>query len=661
MFQRFAEVALRLPLRKTFTYSVPEEFDGVLATGWPVRVSLRGRTEDGLIVSLHTNAPAFKVLPIEGIGTGPILSEEQIALGVWMSEHYLAGLGECLFKMFPSGKRPAKQRSTGKTTGSTRPVLNDQQQHTFDAISMDIGKTERLRPPVHLVHGITGSGKTEIYIRLITVCLEARLGAVLLVPEIALTVQLIGRLREVFGQKLVLLHSALRKSERLRGYLDLLHGEKHIAVGTRSAVFAPVQNPGLLILDEEHDGSYKEHSAPRYHARQVAYHRAATNGAVLVLGSATPSVETRYMAESSPGFAYHVLTGRATGAELPAVSLVQFTSPDSPLSGDLLRELERTVRAGHQALLLLNRRGYQPFQYCSACASSLQCPNCSITLNLHRDGRLVCHYCSLSRLADGRCDRCSGPVRRMGAGTQKLEEFLLNLYPDWRIERLDTDSAARVGVTEQAVERLLRGELDVLLGTQMIAKGLDAPNVTLVGVLQADLGLSLPDFRATERTFALLTQVAGRSGRGQHSGQVLFEVQNAQSVTIRQAAAHDYGAFYQQEIALRRQALYPPFCRLIRLLCRSETRQHAVAGAATVAAALEEAYSLVGPAARPLLLGPAPAPLERLHGQFRVHVLIKTTRIGDVRAVLAERIDGIRAALAADTHLEVDFDPTDLS
>ena len=660
MFQRFAEVALRLPLRRTFTYSIPDSLAD-LAPGWPVLVDLRGRREEGLVVSLHSNAPDFKTLPIEAMGPNAVLNSEQLALGGWMSEHYLSGLGECLFKMFPSGKNPARARLRVAPAETPRPTLNEQQQAAFDRIRSELGPHERLRPPVHLLHGITGSGKTEVYMRLIQACIEGDQGAVLLVPEIALTVQLISRLREVFGEDLVLLHSALRKSERLRGYLDLLHGKKRIAVGTRSAVFAPVAGPGLFILDEEHDGSYKEHSAPRYHARQVAYHRAAMNGAVLVLGSATPSIETRYMAENAPGFAYHILTDRATGAALPKVDLVRLANPDTPLSGDLLRELEKTIRSGHQALLLLNRRGYQPFQYCAACQASLQCPNCSVTLNLHRTGQLMCHYCGLSRLADGRCDRCSGPVRRLGAGTQKLEEFLLNLYPDWRIERLDTDSASRVGVTEQAVERLLRGDLDILLGTQMIAKGLDAPNVTLVGVLQADLGLNLPDFRAGERTFSLLTQVAGRSGRGEHSGRVIFEVLDVQSPTVLQAAQHDYAAFYAHEIALRRLALYPPFCRLVRLLCRSPTREHAAAGAAQVAAALDEAYRPGDLASRPLLLGPAPAPLERLHGQYRYHVLIKTSRMGDVRAVLSARVDALRAGLPSDTHLEVDFDPTELS
>lgn len=662
MFERYAEVALRVPLRKTFTYRIPAELVETCLPGVRVEVELRGRQEEGIVTATHGNAPDFALRDVAKVmGSGAVLTEDQLRLGEWLSDQYLAGIGESLFKMFPAGKRPAARKPTGRPKPSARPELNTEQQAAFDAISADLTSHPAPRtPPVHLLHGITGSSKTEVYIRLILACRELGRSAVLLVPEISLTVQLISRLREVFGSELVLLHSALRKSERLRGYLDLLEGHRHIAVGTRSAVFAPLSEVGLFILDEEHDGSYKEHSSPRYHARQVAYYRASQSGAVMVLGSATPALETRHHAEAHKGFSYHRLSKRATGATLPSVELVRISNPDVPLSGDLLLALEKTIGAGEQALLLLNRRGYYPFQYCPNCEASLQCPNCSVTLNLHRDGRLVCHYCSFMRKADGHCDRCHGPVRKLGSGTQKLEEYLLNLYPKWRIERLDTDSAGRVNAVEGAVNRLLEGELDILLGTQMIAKGLDAPNVTLVGVLQADLGLNMPDFRAGERTFSLLTQVAGRAGRGERGGRVILEVLNPGNPVVQHARAHNYEAYYAEEIELRRNALYPPFCRLIRLLCRCESEEHARFGAAVVARHVEGAY---GPSAaqRPLILGPAPAPLERLHGQYRHHVIIKTTDLPAVRTVLQEGIAKIRAELPSDVYLEVDFDPTDLA
>ncbi len=661
MFQRFVDVAVRLPVHQAFTYELPAHLSDSVELGQLISVTLRGRPEEAIVTAIHQNAPGFATRSVdETISQGSLVSEEQIQLAAWMSEQYLAGPGECLFKMFPSGRRPGKLRAV-KTPEATRPALNADQQKAFESIAGHLAARSSERPPVHVLHGITGSGKTEVYIRVIRKARELGRGAVLLVPEIALTVQLIARLREVFGDELVLLHSGLRKSERLAGYLALLRGERAIAVGTRSAVFAPVANPGVFILDEEHDGSYKEHSAPRYHARQIAYHRAETNGAVLVLGSATPAVETRYHAEHSQDFFYHPLPKRATGAPLPPVSIVRLPAPDVPISGELLRELESTIGAGHQALLLLNRRGYHPFLYCAACSKSIQCNNCSVTLNLHRDGRLVCHYCGLTRAGNNRCDTCGGPLRRLGSGTQKLEEYILNLYSEWRVERLDSDSASRANVVETAVGRLLAGELDVLLGTQMIAKGLDAPNVTLVGVLQADLGLSQPDFRAGERTFALLTQVAGRAGRAEHRGRVIFEVLNPKSPVVEQAARHDYGEFYAQELAMRRAALYPPFCRIVRLLCRSAEQEHASAGASAVAAILEEVYRSATPPTRPLMLGPAPAPLERLHGQYRMHVVLKTTNLAEVRRVIAGQWDRMRAQLRADAYLEIDFDPTDLS
>ncbi|MEQ9362850.1 MAG: primosomal protein N' [Leptospirales bacterium] len=698
MFDLFADVAVRLPLTDLFTYRVPEELVERIEAGKRVQVSLRNVPEEGLVCRLHRHPPDFATLPIQKlIDTEPALNDDQLRLGAWMADYYLAGPGECLFKMFPGGKRnpPRMADSKRRKAGDVQDFapahdLNAAQASVFDAVLQDFEAGAGRRPRTHVVHGITGSGKTEIYIHTLLEALRRGRGALLLVPEISLTVQLIERLQAVFGDELALLHSALSGGDRRSAYMHVLRGDKRIAVGTRSAVFAPVQNPGVIILDEEHDGSYKEHSAPRYDARQIAHKRAADHGAVLLLGSATPRIETAYAArvmQDQTGFVYHSLGERATGAELPPVRRVKIASSQTPITGELLHEIDLNLKAKQQSILLLNRRGYNPFVYCASCETTQSCPNCSVALNLHKNQRLVCHYCAYTRPYRGACETCGGPAKPVGSGTQKLEEYLLNLFPNARLERLDTDAAAKRNTVRDCIARLIAGEIDILLGTQMIAKGLDAPGVTLVGVLQADHGLAMPDFRSAERTFALLTQVAGRAGRGELKGRVIFECLNPENPVIVNAARQEYEAFYREEITNRDAAVYPPFCRVIRLLYRSDDderaraamerlhlrlsrrllaavgaplpgatagREGASGGAVTARTRLESTRELA------TILGPAPAPLEKLHNQYRHHMILKTLHMKRVRQILAELLPGERARSRDRLHLEVDLDPVDL-
>ncbi|MCB1326116.1 MAG: primosomal protein N' [Spirochaetales bacterium] len=655
MFDRFADVAVRLPVAGTFSYQVT---DPDVRVGSRVRVPFRGREEEGIVCSLSDNADVEEVLPLGSpLEPYPIVSADQIDLAFWMADYYLAGPGECLFKMFPPARRyPALERAEAPSSREFRTGhrLNEIQKSIFDAISA-VPAAQGATVPVHVVHGVTGSGKTEIYIHLMRAALGGGQGALMLVPEITLTVQLIERLQSVFGEELALLHSGLRAAERARAYVDLLAGRRRIAVGTRSAVFAPV-TPGIIILDEEHDGSYKENSAPRYDARQVAYRRAEKQSCPLVFGSATPRLESAYRARNGlAGHHYHLIERRATGAGLAPVEIIQAPVGQAPISGPLLAALEATYKRAEQSILLLNRRGYYPIVIGEEDHLPETCPSCSVSLNLHRDQRLVCHYCGYARPFDGRT--ASGArARPLGSGTQKLEEYLLGLYPEMRIERLDTDVATRRDVVQDCISRFLAHEIDLLLGTQMIAKGLDAPRVTLVGVLQADHGLYMPDFRAGERTFALLTQVAGRSGRGEFAGRVLFECLNPDNPVLERAAAQDYEAFYRAELPARREAFYPPFCRILRVLVRGKDEGRVIDSIDRVFNALSRVLT----AGQATLLGPAPAPIERLHDQYRHHVLLKTTRMGSVRRLLAPVIGDLRRALQTGVHLEVDFDPVDL-
>lgn len=663
---------MRLPLNQTFTYRIDDEQKSRLLPGMRIVVPFHGKNEEAIALTLHNQPVDYETYAVqEIIDDEPVLNSTQLELGIWISEYYMAGTGETLFKMFPVGKRkPARRNRNPADISETKKqlthTLNEEQQQIYDLIikDMNFGNGERGEvTPVHLVEGVTGSGKTELYIRLLLSALEQNKEAILLVPEISLTIQLVERLRAIFGEELALLHSGMKNSERFASYMSLIRKEKRIAVGTRSAIFAPLENIGLIIIDEEHDSSYKEHSSPRYDARQAALKRAGNSAGVLVLGSATPRVESRYLAVNhmkTGEFQFHAhrLKKRATGASLPHVRIIQAPPDDIPFSGSMAREIELNLKNGEQTILLMNRRGYAPFLYCEKCKKAVSCPRCSVTLTYHMDGRAVCHYCGFTEHNSDRCGVCGGPLKKRGTGTQKLEDYLLNLFPRARIERLDTDAARDGAILQEVITRLIDGELDILVGTQMIAKGIDAPNVTLVGVLQADSRIALPDFRAYERTFSLLTQVAGRAGRAEKPGRVLMEALNPEGELLQLASRQDYDTFYNEEIVTRREMQYPPFLRLIRLLYRSEERNVAEQHMMELAGALQKVLEKKGSVDSHTILGPVPAPIERMNEKFRFHIIIKTKRMKELRNILAELLPRFRGK--NDSYLEIDFDPVDL-
>lgn len=663
MFDLYADLLFSLPLERPFTYRVPPDLAGRCCVGMRAIAPLQGRREEGVVVELSRNTPPFETLDLEEFPDAePIVTTEQIDLARWMADQYLCAPGEALFKMFPA---PTRIKGIQKRSLIGRPAhdLNDEQRAVYDAILPDLDNLPGTAKS-HLIHGITGSGKTEIYIHLIHTALGRGRTAMLLVPEISLTVQLIARLREVFGDEIALMHSGMRPAERFASYCSLMSRERRIAVGTRSAIFAPLANPGIIIMDEEHDSSYREHSTPRYDARQIAHERVRRAGGVLIFGSATPRVEICYRAMRSEirSIDYHRIRNRATGASLPDVRIVESGSSDIPATGIVLNEIDKNYKNKEQSIILLNRRGYAPYRYCPGCNESTQCENCSITLTLHSDGRLVCHYCGHSHRDDGRCTKCGDETRRLGAGTQRLEEYLLARFPDLRLERLDTDSVKGKNV-EESIRRLLEGELDILVGTQMIAKGIDAPNVTFVGVLQADQGLHMPDFRSGERTFSLLTQVAGRAGRGERRGRVIFEALNPETPILQMAAAQDYDAFFQSEIQNRYEAWYPPFCRIVRLLVRSVSSMEAERHTEDILRRLRHYEAeFTAPDGRVLtaILGPVPAPIERLHRKYRWHIVLKTTMMERLRVILKKEMAEFKKGLDEEAYLEIDFDAVDL-
>ncbi len=642
MFQRFADVWPGLPIAESFTYRVPGSMIEAVRPGTIVRVPFRGKIEMAVVVREHGEEPSIKTEEISWAGP-VVVNERQIDLAAWVSRQYFSGPGEAIFKMFPDPPaRRGAQKNKKDQEFKTAHTLNAEQRAAFDAISSSRG--QELARRIHLLEGITGSGKTEVYIHLIESVLRSGGCAMFIVPEISLTIQALARLRAAFGDEIALLHSGMRPAERWQSYESLLTGRRRITMGTRSAVFSPLA-PDLIIIDEEHDGSYKEHSAPRYDARSVALEIAKREGSIVVLGSATPRLESRSAAQR------HVLSSRATGADLSQVEIVPAT--ESHLSPTLFAAMKEALSRKERVLLLLNRRGYFPYLYCKTCRKTIECPNCSVTLPLHRDGILKCHYCGYSRRDDGKCDRCASPVKRLGMGTQRMEEVLLGLFPEARVERIDTDSARGTAV-QDCIARFLSGEIDILVGTQMIAKGLDSPDVTVVGVLKADQGLAMPDFRSAERTFALLTQVAGRAGRGAKQGRVFFEALDAEHPILELARHQDYEAFYSREIEDRREAEYPPFCRLIRLLVRSEDEARSEQEADRLHAMLEAVAD-----SETKILGPAPAPIYRVNEQYRNHILIKTRDFERVHDRLAEILPEFRRTLKKG-YLEIDVDPVDL-
>jgi len=531
-------------------------------------------------------------------------------------------------------------------------------------------------PPgaAYLLHGVTGSGKTLVYIELLReIVLRRGRGAIVLVPEIALTPQAVDRFRAAFGERIAVLHSGLGDGERYDAWRALRSGAKTIAVGARSAVFAPVRELGAIIVDEEHEGSYKNGETPRYHAREVALVRAREEGAVVVLGSATPSLESWLNAQGGK-YTLLSLPERVADARLPQVEVVDLrraarpaarVEPAEPFRRVFSESLEAAMgerlQRGEQSILLLNRRGFAAFVQCDACGEVIACPNCSITLTYHRNPeRLVCHHCRHEQPMPAQCPRCGGAtVRQRGLGTQQAEKLLVERYPYARIARMDVDTTSGKWAHSEILDRVGRGEVDILLGTQMIAKGLDFPNVTLVGVIDADVGINLPDFRASERSFQLMSQVAGRAGRGAKGGEVIIQTRAPSHHAVRCALTHDYLTFVREELSGRRDPVYPPFTRLANVIV-SGLEEAPVADLAIKAGkwmrALLETQRVPGIT----IIGPAPCPVERVKRRWRWHLLVKAEHVGPMTAVLRYLAEKFEVPSRGEMRIAIDRDPVQL-
>jgi primosomal protein N' (replication factor Y) len=536
--------------------------------------------------------------------------------------------------------------------------LNPHQQDAFDKIRTAIDAKQF---QTFLLEGVTGSGKTEVYLRAIDVALGSGRSALMLVPEIGLTPAVAGQFYHRFGERVAILHSAFHDSERAQEWRRIRSGQALVVVATRSGIFAPVRGLGLIIVDEEHDQSYKQQETPRYHGRDVAIVRARDAGAVVVLGSATPSLESRYNADRGK-YRHLLLPERIENRPMPKVALIDMrdefleTRKQATFSRALIDAVTERLENREQAMLLLNRRGFSSFAACRACGERVECPNCSVTMTYHRrDRRMLCHYCNWSAKVPERCPKCdSDYMQFIGLGSERLEDELHTAFPRARIARLDRDTVGGKRDYETILAAFRAGDYDLLVGTQMIAKGHDIPNVTLVGVVNADLGLGLPDFHSAERTFQLLTQAAGRAGRGDTPGIVLIQTINPDHYAMKCAAAQNYEAFYSKEIEFRRMMSYPPYTALANVVVRGAREADALEHSTALARRLQP------PPEGLKVIGPAAAAIARVKNEYRYQMLLKSASRKVLNQTLRELLQFAMAEKWNPANLAIDVDPVTL-
>lgn len=598
-------------------------------------------------------------------------ASKQQELQAYLLEHPEAGLLKDLRKQFgpatvkvfldraillPEEREVDRAQSYfDKVASQSALTLNAQQATAVAAITSQIGQESK----PFLLEGVTGSGKTEVYLQVIDEALQRGKTAIMLVPEISLTPQVTNRFIARFGDQVAILHSGLSDGEKYDQWRKIERGEAQVVVGARSAVFAPLKNLGAIIIDEEHEASYKQDSSPRYHARDVALLRARYNQAVLVLGSATPSLESR--ARASRGvYQFLELTQRANPlAKIPEVTVVDFRDyigqqEASNFTPVLVEAIRKRLERKEQVVLMLNRRGYSSFVMCRECGTVDTCPNCDISLTLHMDTKTMnCHYCGFTKGIPHSCPNCqSRSIRYYGTGTQKAYDELEELFPEARILRMDVDTTRKKGSHEKLLEQFGAGKADILLGTQMIAKGLDFPNVTLVGVLNADTALNLPDFRSSERTFQLLTQVAGRAGRADKEGQVYIQTYNPQHYAIRFAQQQDYEGFYAYEMGIRRSLGYPPYYYTVGITLSHKSEEEVVRKAYQVMDILRKELT-----DKVQLLGPTPKPIARTHNLYHYQILIKYRLENQLEGALNQVLDLTQEPANKNLRILIDNEP----
>jgi primosomal protein N' (replication factor Y) len=650
------DVVLPLPVDRVFTYKVPADLAGAVKRGARVLVPFGPRRMTGYVLRERKRAPGRVKLRqlVSLVDERPLLEESLLELAAWMSKRYVHPLGEVLKAMLPAsvkGRGRIEKEEEGAFPREVEfPELVPGQREAVDAVmkAMEEGKPSRF-----LLHGVTGSGKTEVYLRCIEEVLGRGRSALVLIPEIALIPQTTARFRRRFGAEVAVLHSRLTGAQRSAIWKGAASGEIRVVIGARSAVFVPLKKLGLIVVDEEQDDSFKQEEKPHYSAVEVAGFRAQSRNAVILFGSATPSMET-YSSAKSGGIGYLKLGSRPGGGRMPPVEIVDMRGRDDLVSEELLRALETVHARGEQAIVLLNRRGHANYVQCRTCGWIARCSNCSISLTFHsRGNELLCHYCGDRAKPPEYCPSCGAfKMVHRGVGTQRAEMELRNLIPGLRIVRMDLDTTTGKRGHLKILEQFSRGERNVLLGTQMVAKGHHYPNVTLVGVLSADGGLSFPDFRASERTFRLLSQAAGRTGRGEREGRVIVQTYAPDHFLYRYLVAHDFEGFAAQELGQRGELGYPPFGDIALFTVSGPTKDGSWAAGGilgdSLASAVEKSSHSV--------LGPTEAIVWRLRGRYRIQILVKGRLTDSLRGELVRTAKKALAGFRG-VDLRWDFDP----
>ncbi|QTQ11690.1 primosomal protein N' [Treponema parvum] len=708
----YLDIAVNVPINQTFTYSFQEGADdssakressdsasaasspsvaaalsaanmpsakkksakGIPEVGKRAEIRFGSRKTTGFIVAVHEKLP--QNCPVEEDKIKPVIrilddqalfGEELLSLALWMSKYYLCSLGEAIAAMLPTGKRESDAGgfSYAEEIPDTSPRrLSEEQSAAVEGIFTEKkDKTYGVPDKFHYLYGKTGSGKTEVFLQAAEKILNQKKGVIYLVPEIGLTHQVIEAVSQRFGGTVAVLHSGLTPSQKLSEWRRILNKQARIVIGARSAVFAPVPDLGIIIIDEEHDASYKSGTTPRYHARQAAMFRSTRLSIPLVMGSATPSVEAWHLMQTG-AIRRHVLTKRLAGGDMPDIRCVDLSKQkiSGCISNELAEEIRSTIENKRQVILFLNRRGFTHFFRCQSCGYEMICKNCSVPLTYHKnENRLMCHYCGWSTEVPGECPRCSSfDVGYSGFGTEFIEAEVRAKFPAARIVRVDTDSLTKKGELQEKLTAFKNGDFDIMLGTQMVAKGLNFLNLQLVGIVLADTGLHLPDFRASERVFSLITQVAGRAGRFSPDGKVIVQTYNPDRAPIYHAVNGNIEKFYLEELEIRKALGFPPYSRLIRLVFRSPSKTSAEN-------ASEEAFSILENSIADLsgrhgdqaqILGPSECPIEKIAMNYRYQILLKGKNISSLQKLASHLLNDFKRP--QEVYIEADVDPVNL-
>lgn len=676
MSEKFLQIVLNIPLNQSFTYRDCENPENLNRTGCRAELKFGNRRMTGIVISESDSIPEDcpveeeKIRPVlRFLDTEPILTPELLDLVKWVSKYYLCSIGEAA-SMISFGKRETDAGGFSfieETPDTTPRTLSEEQKAAVKGILED--KSSNL----HYLYGATGTGKTEVFLQTSEILLKQGKGVIYLVPEISLTPQVIEAVVSRFGNTAAVLHSGLTPSQRLSEWRRIQNKEARVVIGARSAVFAPVPDLGMIIIDEEHDGSYKSDKTPRYHARQVAMYRSSRLKIPLLMGSATPSVEAWNMMNENK-ITKHTLSKRLAGGAMPeihCIDLSKIQAESCSISPELQKEIDTTLKEGRQTILFLNRRGFTHFFRCNSCGFELKCKNCSVSLTFHKsEKRLRCHYCGYQVSPPQQCPECGSlDVGYSGFGTEFIETEVKAKFPNARIVRIDTDSLTHKGELQEKLDAFKKGEYDIMLGTQMVAKGLNFPGLKLVGVVLADTGLHLPDFRASERTFSLITQVAGRAGRFFPDGKVLVQTYCPDSEPIAFAVKGKTREFYESEINTRKLLDFPPFSRMLRLVFRAPSEEQAVRASSGAFAIINQILlalksdkkskpEILNAASQTEILGPAECPLSKIALNYRQQIILRGPNISVLQYLASVFMKNYKAP--GEVYIEYDVDPVSL-